>query len=214
MALLGVIMPPAMAATLMVVPSLLTNIAQCLGPHAGALTRRLWPMWLALVAVTLFSPLPDVSASGGVARLTLGVVLAIYGVWGLAKPRLPDFGRHALAIGGIAGAISGVLTAATGVFVMPMVPYLQSLQLTKDELVQALGLSFTVATLALMLRLGHAGAGDLSPNIGAVVLATVTAFAGMWGGARLRHLMQPLVFQRVLYAVFVLLGVIMLGRSL
>lgn len=37
---------------------------------------------------------------------------------------------------------------------MPLVPYMQSLRLQKDELVQALGLTFGVATIALAVRLG------------------------------------------------------------
>ena len=49
----------------------------------------------------------------------------------------------------MAGAATGVVTAATGVFVIPAVPYLQALDLGREDLVQALGLSFTVSTLAL-----------------------------------------------------------------
>lgn len=39
-----------------------------------------------------------------------------------------------------AGVLIRVITSNTGVFVMPAVPYLQALGLSKDELVQALGL--------------------------------------------------------------------------
>ncbi|MEA2541846.1 MAG: uncharacterized protein QOH35_3212, partial [Acidobacteriaceae bacterium] len=49
----------------------------------------------------------------------------------------------------IIGIVTGAVTGATGVFVIPATPYLQSLGLQKDELVQALGLSFTVSTVAL-----------------------------------------------------------------
>ena len=47
------------------------------------------------------------------------------------------------------GAATGAITAATGVFVVPAVPYLQTLGLQRDALVQAMGLCFTVSTLAL-----------------------------------------------------------------
>lgn len=50
-------------------------------------------------------------------------------------------------------AATGLVTAATGVFVVPAVPYLAALGLGKEDLVQALGLSFTVSTLALALGL-------------------------------------------------------------
>lgn len=213
MALLGLFMPPAAAAALMVLPSLLTNIAQCVGPHWRALTRRLWPMWLGLVAAALVSPL-DLGAPGALARVALGAVLVVYGVWGLARPALPDPGRHASPVGALAGILSGLLTAATGVFVMPLVPYLQSLRLAKDEMIQALGLSFTVATVTLAIRLGNIGPGAGSFDLAGFAVALATAFLGMWMGARLRHRLEPVAFQRALYGVFVVLGVIMVGRAL
>ena len=42
-----------------------------------------------------------------------------------------------------------MISAATGVQVIPSVPYLQAIGMERDELVQALGVFFTVATLAL-----------------------------------------------------------------
>lgn len=214
MALLGLFMPPASAATLMLLPSLLTNLAQCLGPHAGSLVRRLWPLWLGLVLATLGSPLPDLGSAGSTARAALGAVLVVYGVWGLARPVLPHPGRWARAVGGLAGGLSGCLTATTGVFVMPMVPYLQSLKLEKAEFIQALGLSFMVATLALAARLGAGAWGGGGPTpLAAHAAALVAAFLGLWLGARLRQRLPALVFQRSLYAVFLGLGALMLARS-
>ena len=214
-ALLGLFMPTATAAALMLLPSLLTNVAQCLGPHARALARRLWPLWLLLVLATVWSPLPDLGSAGSGARIALGAVLIVYGSWGLARAGLPEPGRWALPVGGIAGALSGVLTAATGVFVMPMVPYLQSLRLEKAEMIQALGLSFLLATLALAVRLGPQAvfSGATVPLAGHAV-ALLAAFAGLWGGAALRQRLPLSVFQRALYSVFVALGVLMLARAL
>lgn len=214
MALLGLLMPPTSAAALMAMPSLLTNITQCLGPHWRDLARRLWPLWLSLALVTMGVPLPEPGASSRYARAGLGAVLLLYGIWGLAGPRLPKPGRHTLALGGLAGALAGVLTAATGVFVMPMVPYLQSLQLEREALMQALGLSFAVATLALMLRMGHGHTlAGLGVDTWACTLASLSAFAGLWLGTALRRRLPPLLFQRALYGVFLLLGLLLLARS-
>ncbi len=213
-ALLGLFMPTATAATLMLLPSLLTNLAQCIGPHARTLARRLWPMWLMLAAATVWSPLPDLGSAGVGARITLGVVLVAYGLWGLARPVLPSPGRFALPAGGVAGMFSGLLTAATGVFVMPMVPYLQSLRLDKDVMIQALGLSFLVATLALAVRLGPLAvlSGAAVPLAGHAI-ALAAAFAGLWIGTALRQRLPLPVFQRALYSVFLALGALMLARS-
>lgn len=214
-ALLGLFMPTATAATLMLLPSLLTNIAQCIGPHARALARRLWPLWLMLAVATVWSPLPDLGSAGAGARAALGGVLVAYGVWGLARPALRGPGRFERPLGGVAGALSGLLTAATGVFVMPMVPYLQSLRLEKDAMIQALGLSFLVATLALAVRLGPLVvlSGTAVPLTGHAI-ALGAAFAGLRFGSLLRQRLPILVFQRALYSVFLALGALMLARAL
>lgn len=214
-ALLGLAMPPASAATLVILPSLLTNLAQCTGPHARLLLRRLWPLWLGVAGATVWSPLPDLGHAGPATGMALGTVLMVYGAWGLARPALPDLSRHPLAAGGLAGVLSGTVTAATGVFVMPLVPYLQTLRLEKEAFIQALGLSFLVATLALATRLGHiaATAGASVPLAGHAI-ALLAACAGVWLGARLRQRLPLPVFQRALHGVFLALGALMLARAL
>jgi uncharacterized membrane protein YfcA len=212
MALLSLRLPAGDAAALMLLPALLTNIAQCLGPQGGELARRLWPLWGGLVLGTLLAPVPSLRDGGGAARLLLGVVLAAYGLYGLARPSLPPPGRHAMGWGAAAGVLGGALSAATGVFVLPLVPYLQALQLPRPALMQALGISFTLASLALAARLGGLDAAT-PPHASACGLALLAAFAGMGLGVRWRQRMPPLLFQRALHVVFLLLGVLMVARG-
>jgi len=98
---------------------------------------------------------------------------------------------------------------------MPMVPYLQSLRLEKDVMIQALGLSFLVATLALAVRLGPLAvlSGAAVPLAGHAV-ALAAAFAGLGFGAVLRRRLPLPVFQRALYSVFTALGALMVVRAL
>lgn len=214
MAILSLLMLPAKAAMLMVMPSLLTNVTQCMGKHWRSLIKNHWVMWTMLALATIFSPYSGLNASGGHATLILGLVLVAYGVWGLFKPTLPSLGNQKLSIGGIVGILSGLVTAASGVFVIPMVPYLQSLKLSKDEFIQALGISFTVATIALTISLGVTNTKDWSANLPEIVMAIIAAFIGMWIGARLRDKLNPIQFQRVLYTVFVVLGLLMTYKSI
>ena len=70
-------------------------------------------------------------------------------------------------------------------FVIPAIIYLQGIGLEKEELVQALGLSFTVSTVALSFNL--IGAGVLNVSLaGTAVAALVAALAGMWIGQVVR----------------------------
>ena len=98
----------------------------------------------------------------------------------------------------------------TGVFV---IPYLQSLGLDKDDLVQALGLSFTVSTIALAVGIGWNG-GIASDGWLASVLAVIPALIGMQVGQVIRTRISPLVFRRVFLVFLLLLGLEMASRSL
>ncbi|MEC5398091.1 sulfite exporter TauE/SafE family protein [Uliginosibacterium sp. H1] len=204
MSLLGLAMPTASAAALLVAPSLATNLAQCFGAHTRRLVALLWPVWLALVLATIFLPLPADAESQRLSRIALGAVLVLYGLWGLAARKLPQPTRALPGWGLLVGGVTGVITAATAVFVMPLVPYLQALRLERDALIQALGLSFTVATVALAIRLQ--GSASLHLLSVPVALAFAAAFAGMWLGSRLRAGLSGPAFQRTLHAVFIALG--------
>jgi hypothetical protein len=116
-------------------------------------------------------------------------------------------------LGPIVGTVTGIITAATGVFVIPAVPYLQAIGLEKEELVQAMGLSFTVSTLALTMNLVFVGALKTSiagPAVGALAMAC----AGMWLGQALRLRMRPTTFRRWFFVGLLLLGVYLVVRFL
>ncbi|HSK40646.1 MAG TPA: TSUP family transporter, partial [Arenibaculum sp.] len=85
---------------------------------------------------------------------------------------------------------------------------LQALGLEKDDLVQALGLSFTVSTLALAAGLAHDGAFEAS-LAGASSLALVPALAGMLLGQRIRGRVRPETFRLCFF-----LGLLALGGHL
>ncbi|HWP20592.1 MAG TPA: sulfite exporter TauE/SafE family protein [Burkholderiaceae bacterium] len=210
MGLLSLFLAPQVAAALLVLPSIATNIAQCVGPQALVLTRRLWPLWAGIAVGAGVSPL-RVGDEGGGMRLVLGCVLMVYGAWGLLGARLPPPGRHERVWAVATGGATGLLTVATGVFVLPMVPFLQSLALAKDEMVQALGLTFTVCTAVLWMSLGPGAAGSAASLPALVSLAA--ACAGLAAGARVRRSLPVESFRRALFVMFVLMGAVTLGRG-
>ena len=96
--------------------------------------------------------------------ILLGVLLVIYAIVGLEQFVFTLSPRDEKWTGGIVGLITGVISAATGVQVVPSMPYFQAIGMEKDELVQALGVFFTVATLALAFNLSVAGVLDHRPH--------------------------------------------------
>ncbi|WP_144967011.1 sulfite exporter TauE/SafE family protein [Pseudomonas sp. DE0010] len=207
MGLLGLAMPPAQAAALLIVPSTVTNLWQlAAGGHLQALLRRLGPMLAMIFIGTLLGSMWLGISSGPWAAHALGGALMLYAVYGLAGPALRVARKREGWLGPVCGLATGVISAATGVFVLPAVPYLQSLGLNRDEMIQALGLAFTVSTLALAV--GLAGQGVLGgPALGASLLVVVPALLGMQAGQWLRRRVSAQVFRRCFFVGLMLLGV-------
>ncbi len=214
MGLLATAMPPVEAAALLIVPSLLTNLWQMVaGPSLRAIARRLAPMMIGVCVGTWAGIGLMTGASARYGTALLGVALALYALSGLTSARFSIAPRREIVVGPLAGAITGLITAATGVFVIPAVPYLQAIGVEKDELVQALGLSFTVSTVALAVNV--AAAGGLGASIaGPTLTALVLACAGMGLGQVVRARLAPAVFRRCFFLGLLALAVYLVVRSL
>src|SRR5882724_10608343 len=213
MGLLAVTMPPGRALAIIIVPAIVTNIWQTfVGPYLRDIMRRLWPL---MVGTVIGIWLNAGMLTGPYARygaIVLGVLLVIYAIIGLNKFNFNVARRDEKWIGGIVGVMTGVVSAATGVQVIPSMPFMQSIGMEKDELVQALGVFFTVATVALAFNLTSAGlltAATAWP--GAVAMAA--SFAGMFTGQAVRTRMQPETFRRWFLIALILLGTYLAGSA-
>jgi hypothetical protein len=195
------------------VPAFVTNVWQlAAGPRFGTLARRLWPMLAASVAATLAAAAFLHGEIGGGAIVALGFALIASAVLGLAAPRfrVPPGAERWLAPA--AGAATGLVTAATGVSSIPAAPFLGALGLDRDDLIQALGLSFTVSTVALAIAL--VGSGVLGFGIaGASALALVPALLGMRLGGWVRGRVSEPVFRRCFYLGLLGLGLHLASRA-
>jgi len=206
MGLLGLAMPPAQAAALLIVPSTLTNLWQlAAGGHLLALLRRLGPMLVMIFIGTLLGSAWLGIDSGPWAVHALGAALLVYAMYGLLGPDLRLAPSREGWLGPLCGLVTGIVTAATGVFVIPAVPYLQSLGLSREQMIQALGLSFTVSTVALAL--GLAGQDALGGQaLGASLLMLAPALLGMLAGQWLRQRISPALFKRCFFIGLAVLG--------
>ncbi|CAA0087088.1 Uncharacterised protein [Starkeya nomas] len=214
MGVLGALISPLTAASLLIVPSLVANIWQLLaGPSFGPLLRRLWPMMLAIAAGTVLGTSWLASGDTRLTTAALGGALVLYSGYTLLARQLSVAQRLEPWLSPVIGAVTGMVSGGTGVFVIPAVPYLQALGLGKDDLVQALCLSFTVSTVALAAGLGVRGVFQFD-NLALSALAIVPALAGMGAGQVVRGRISPTAFRRGFLFCLLLLGVEMLARGL
>jgi hypothetical protein len=214
MGLLAVTMAPSQALAIVIVPAVLTNIWQTfVGSHLRDIVRRLWPL---LVGTALGIWLNRGSLTGPYAHylpIALGIMLVLYAVMGLGQFAFTVASRNEKWVGGIVGIVTGLISAATGVQVIPSMPFLQSLGMEKDELVQALGVFFTVATLALSVNLttsGLLGASTALPG----AIAMGCSFAGVFIGQALRWRMPADSFRYWFLIAMIFLGLYIAGAAI
>ena len=101
---------------------------------------------------------------------------------------------------------------SSDLFVIPSGPYLQAIGLEKDELVQALGLSFLVASVSLgvvLLMRGGLGSGVALSSALALVPAMGAMFAGQW----MRSRISADLFRKLFFTGLLALGGFLMVRG-
>lgn len=201
---------PAIA--ILLVPSFVTNVWQGLvGGRLMAILRRFWALFFALCVFTWIGV--RILAEADTAYLTalLGALLVLYAVFGLMKLSLPSPGRSEVWLSPLTGIVNGILTGMTGSTVVPGVPYMQAVGLPRDELIQAMGVLFTISTVALAVSLGEQRI--LSADLGTLSTAAVLpALIGMVLGQKVRQRLSEAAFRKVFYGAVLVLGIyIVLG---
>ena len=212
--LLAVAMTPVQALAIVIAPAVVTNIWQTfVGPYLRDIIRRLWPLLLGTaIAIWLGGGL----MIGPYARygpIVLGVLLAVYAVISLGKFQFKVAPANEKWVGGVVGVVTGVISAATGVQVIPSMPFMQSIGMEKDELVQALGVYFTVCTVAQAFNLTSAGLLNASTALPGLI-GMAAAFAGMFLGQAVRDRMQPAAFRRWFLIAMLLLGLYLTANGI
>ena len=213
LAALTVVVELPAAVALMVIPSAMTNIWQALdGGHFAELVRRFWLMLLASAVGVWFSYGFLLVANPKAMTALLGVVLCVYAATSLRRPRTTPWPAHERFVSPAVGLATGALAGATGSLVMPMVAYLQGLNLERDTLVQMMGISFAVTTCTIGLAIVEHGSYD-----GQLVLlsiaALVPAILGMKLGILLRRRLSERVFRNALFIGLFTIGIRLIWKG-
>ena len=204
-------LPTAMA--LLIVPSFATNLWQAVvGGNGRAILLRVWPfllmatatVWIGATALTRL----DLALLSGL----LGTILVVYAALNLTGVRFAIPARQEVWAGPLFGTANGILTGMTGSFVFPGVMFLQAIGLSRDMLVQAMGMLFTASTIALALALQ--GNNLLTAQLGIVsVAALLPAILGMIVGQRIRKRLSEFRFRQVSFIAILALGAYIISSA-
>ncbi|MDH3689468.1 MAG: sulfite exporter TauE/SafE family protein [Gammaproteobacteria bacterium] len=201
------------AMALLIVPSFVTNFWQAVtGGNGRAILLRVWPfllmatasVWLGATALTRL----DLSLLSGL----LGGLLVAYSTLNLAGVRLAISAQREVWAGPLFGTVNGILTGMTGSFVVPGVMFLQAIGLSRDMLVQAMGILFTASTVALALALQ--GNSILTNQLSLVsAAAVIPAAVGMVTGQRIRRRLSENRFRQAFFIAILVLGAYIIANA-
>ena len=207
MGLLTLFISPFQAATLLIVPSMVTNVWQLFAEgHVLRLVRRFWSLLMGIIVGSIWSVFPTLGHGEFQSEALLGGMLMLYGLYGLFAKNMPNLAPYEKYLSPVIGYLGGALTVATGVIVIPVVPFLQSLHLKRDDLVQSLGLAFTVSTLCLAVFLQQNRIEAMPFDYKMALIALFPALVGMWLGTKIRYRIPEQKFRKVFFCGLVIFG--------
>jgi uncharacterized membrane protein YfcA len=215
LSLAGSFLPYPVAVSVLIVPMLVSNLAQALrqgiGPAFETL-RRFWLLNLVLVVVIalaaqLVVALPDRFLFG-----LLGVTVSVFGASQLAgwRPRFPAHHRRLVEVG--VAVVAGFFGGLSGIWGPPIIMYLIATGLAKVEFVRAQSLSFLLGSVVLLLA--HLRSGVLNPvTLPVSAWMVLPTMAAMVVGYRVHDRLDQERFRKVTLAVLVLTGLNLVRRA-
>ena len=202
-------LPLGDALAIMTIPTMITNVWQAFsGRRFMPLLRRFGGMAAAAVVgvigvAALLGTLGKAGTLGWMGCLLVLYALIALFAWRPVMPRAAEPWLNPL-IGLASGAVAGI----TGMAAVPFLPYMQSLQISKDDLIQGLGILFLFIMTALAVALVRQDIFNATNTIGGVA-ALLPTFAGVWIGQKVRHAASPETFRKIF-----LYGMLALGLNM
>jgi uncharacterized membrane protein YfcA len=206
-------MPLRQAIPLIIAPAVISNVVQALsGGHLFQLAKRFWLLCTLTVLFTWVGVGILASSDQRLMSAIFGIVLTVYALTGLLRPAPRPLGASERWLTPAVGVLNGLINGLTGSYMLPSVIYLQSLGLTKDELIQAMGIFFLVAGTALGISL----AGQKVMSLGQTAIsaaALIPALIGYYFGLRLRDRLSEERFRQIFFIGLLILGIYTIART-
>jgi len=204
---------PRMAIALVLLPAIVSNAWQVYrGGKVMRSVKRLWPYVLSMSLVMFVISFYAASASAATITLCTGLVVVLWTVTSLIKkpPAIPA--RLDRVAQCVFGAASGVIGGLTALWAPPIVIYLLSSGVSKDDFVRYSGFMLLIG--AMPLTLGYILNGIWTPQLAAssalMVLPTLLGFSI---GERLRSAASGPQFQTAVLLVFFVMGLNLVRKA-
>jgi len=200
------------AIVVVVIPAMLSNVMVMSNTgHLRETLLRFWPLYVATLPGIAIGLALLVWIDQKVATRVLGVLTVLYAFLALMRPSLALPERLERPLQVPVGVLNGFFTGLTGSQMMPLLPYMLSLRLDPDRLVQANNVTVTLASTFLATALFAAGLMTW-PMFGLSVGAIIPALAGVHLGNRARRLIPVAAFRTIMLVLLVAMGLMLALR--
>lgn len=204
--ILGTFIEPKLSIPLVIFPSLASNILVMLDAgHFQEAIKKFWFLYLWAIPGLILGLFFLSSIESQVSRAVLGCVLFAYGIFGLLKPNFlisPGISRWLFAP---VGLTTGIINGMTGSQIMPILPFLLSLNLPKEILVQAINISFTTSSVIVLMGLSKLGYLNWQ-ILGVSLLGIMIVFLGIKSGGKIRRRISEKMFKKMVLVLLIGLG--------
>ncbi len=201
------------AMALVIMPAFVTNVWQAIvGGNGMVILKRLWPFLFFAIATVWIGAMALTTFNTAYLSIFLGILLLSYSSLNLIGLQFFIPPHHEKWMGLIIGATNGIFTGMAGSLSMPGILYLQSIGLSRDMQVQAMGILFLLSTIGLAIALQN-------NNLLSSELTTISTFAvipslvGMAIGQRIRKRLSKQRFRQVVSIAIFFLGLFIILKT-
>ena len=198
------------AISIVVLPSLLSNAIVMLEAGHFKISLTTFFTMIIMSVPGMAIGLQLLSQSDNTASVSvLAVVLIIYGCWGWVNHQFRIDDKYISRLNPLVGIVTGTVNGATGSQIFPIMPYLLSLNINKDVLVQTINISFTLNSIIMLAFLSTMNTLD-TRSILTYSLGIIPVAMGVWLGGKVRRRIPEELFKRAVMVLIVGLGLLLL----
>jgi hypothetical protein len=208
------VLPVPTVISLLSVPILSSNIFQLNDRRemAHAVTR-FWSLLLVMVAAVVIGAWLLVTADPKLVGALVGIIVIAFALFSIAKPEIRIPPRLEPVASPLTGLVAGVLGGISGLYAPPLVLYLVNLKLPKDSFVVTISLFYLVGQTPLYVILANSSLFGWREFVASAALA-IPAYVGVWLGQRVRGRIDQLLFTRLVLAVQIVSGALLVWKVL
>ena len=200
------------AIALVSMPVLVSNIWQAWQEgNWKASLKRFWPLIVSQGSMTVLAVYCTLSFSVKQLNMLVAFAVVLAVITMLFKPSFNIPPHREKLMGGLVGALSGILGGVSSLMGPILISYTMSLKLQRDEFVGAISVIYLMAALPLYVAMFSFG--RMEPiDLGYSVLALIPMAIGMRVGQKLRHRLSEEGFRKVLLGFLIFVAILLVLR--